>query len=74
MSKHLKKNPISLILLFSTIGCLVGFTLFAVAFSSIFFILIGGAVGLMIYAISCAKGKAKSKKEIVQNDDKKGDK
>ena len=52
MFKKLKKTPLATTLFTLTVGCLVGFSLFAVDFSSIFFILIGGTVGVFAYLIS----------------------
>ena len=71
MLKAIKKNAINLIILLSTIVCLVAFSLFAVSFSSIFYILIGGAIGLIIYCIETIKNHKNKKK--VQSDEKKGE-
>ncbi len=57
MFKSLKKNLISILLFVLTTGCLVLFSLFSVSFSSIFYILIGGIVGLSIYLASYFKNK-----------------
>ena len=71
MLKAIKKNAINLIVLLSTIVCLVVFSLFAISFSSIFYILIGGAIGLIIYCIETIKNHKNKKK--VQSDEKKGE-
>lgn len=63
MLKKLKKNVFNLVFITLTIGCLVGFSLFAIDFSSIFYILIGGVVGLTVYLIGYIKSK-KSKTVI----------
>ena len=65
MLKKLKigKNVVGIILLILTIGCLVAFTLFAVNFSTIFYILIGGCVGLIIYIIGLCVNKNKKATE-----------
>jgi chromate transporter len=57
MFKSLKKTPLNLTLFILTVACLVGLTLFAVDFSTIFYILIGGVVGLIVYFIELAKNK-----------------
>lgn len=57
MFKGLKKTPLNLTLFILTVACLVGLTLFAVDFSTIFYILIGGVVGLIVYFIEHAKNK-----------------
>ena len=75
MLKKLKKSPLTLILFLLTVGCLVGFSLFAVDFSSIFYILIGGTVGVVAYLIGIIKSHKKVdtniEKEKVENE--KGD-
>lgn len=57
MIKQLKFNILSVILLISTILILVGFTLFSIKFSSIFYILIGAIMGLFAYVFSKIKSK-----------------
>lgn len=57
MLKKLKKNVISVTLFVLTTACLIAFSLLSVNFSSIFFILIGGVVGLLAYLISYYKNK-----------------
>ena len=57
MLKKMKKNPFNLIVLSATFLCMVAFSLFAVDFSSIFYILISGFVGLVIYLIGYFKSK-----------------
>lgn len=69
MVKGVKKTPVNLILLILTILCLVGFSAFAIDFSSIFYILIGGVVGLTIYLIGYIKNR--NKKKIEDKDDAK---
>jgi chromate transporter len=65
MLKNVKKDVVSIVLLVLTIGCVVTFSLLAFKFSSIFYILIGGFVGVMVYLVRlCAnKNKAESKKD-----------
>lgn len=62
MFMAMEKNPLSIILSVITTGVLVCFTLFAISFSTIFYILIGGAVGLTVYLITYIKVKRKVKK------------
>ena len=57
MFKSLKKNFVSILLFVLTVGCLVAFSLFSISFSSIFYILIGGVIGLSIYLTSYIKNK-----------------
>ncbi len=57
MFKSLKKNVLSITLFVLTTGCLVAFSLFSINFSSIFYILIGGVVGVSIYLCACFKNK-----------------
>lgn len=52
MFKKLEKTPFNLILFFATIICMVVFSLFAVDFSTVFYILIGAVIGLTIYLIN----------------------
>lgn len=61
MFGKLKKSVFNVLLLVVTIGCLVGFSLFAVKFSTVFYILIGGTVGLLTFLIQIAKDKKKCK-------------
>ena len=57
MLKKMKKKPFNLIVMSATFLCMVAFGVFAVSFSSIFYILISGFVGLMIYLIGYFKSK-----------------
>ncbi len=60
MLKGLKKNVFNITLLVLTIGCLLAFSLFAINFSSIFYILIGGVLGLSVYLIRLCVKKNKA--------------
>jgi chromate transporter len=62
MFKHLKRNLFNILLLSLTIICLVSFSLFAVDFSSVFFILIGGVIGLIVYLVALFRKVDKDKK------------
>ena len=57
MLKKMKKKPFNLIVMAATFLCMVAFGVFAVSFSSIFYILISGFVGLLIYLIGYFKSK-----------------
>ena len=57
MLKKMKKKPFNLIIMSATFLCMVAFGVFAVSFSSIFYILISGFVGLLIYLIGYFKSK-----------------
>ena len=57
MLKKMKKKPFNLIVMSTTFLCMVAFGVFAVSFSSIFYILISGFVGLLIYLIGYFKSK-----------------
>ena len=70
MMKKLEKNWFSIALTVITMGCLIAFSLFAVKFSTIFYILIGGTLGLVIYLLSLTRKKEKPSLD----DDKGGDK
>ena len=65
MFKSLKKNALNVILFSLTVICLVVFSLLAVSFSSIFYILIGGVVGLTVYLIAYFKQKKNPSKTRV---------
>lgn len=62
MIKKLKKNPLSIALLSIVTVAYIILSLFAVKFSSIFYILIGAGAGVIAYLISSALQKAKNDK------------
>ena len=58
MLKQMKKTTFNMIIISITIICMVIFSLFSVKFSTIFYILISGACGVMVYLLSrMKKGK-----------------
>lgn len=57
MFKKLKKNFLSVTLFILTTGCLVAFSLLSIKFSSIFYILIGGVLGVVIYLCTLIKNE-----------------
>ena len=60
MLKGIKKDAVSIVILCSTIACMVAFGIFAVKFSSVFYILISGVIGLFIFLVRRA-GKEEKK-------------
>ena len=69
-----EKKPIPLIIIFTTIIVMVLIDVFSINFSSIFLILIGAAVGLIVYCINQYKEKQKPIEPVVSNDEKEVDK
>jgi len=65
MLKKIKRTPLNLVLFSATTIAMITLSLFALKFSSIFYILIGGTIGLIVYLISLAtkKNKKQPKKE-----------
>lgn len=57
MLKKIKKTAFNLVLLTATFACMLSFNLFAVSFSSIFYILISGSIGLFIYTARYIKNR-----------------
>lgn len=55
MFKSIKKNALSIVILSLTIAGMIITSIFAVKFSSVFYILIGGFAGFVSYLISKAK-------------------
>ena len=51
MLKQMKKTPLNIVILSVVILCMVLFSVFSVSFSTIFYILISGTVGLFVYLI-----------------------
>lgn len=51
MMKDMKKNIFNIIILTVTLACMVLFSVFSVSFSSIFYIIISGFIGLFVYMI-----------------------
>lgn len=55
MLKKMKKNAFSVTVMGITLLSMITTTIFAVGFSSVFYILISGGAGLLVYAIGCAR-------------------
>lgn len=53
--KQMKKKPLNIAILASVLVCMIGFSLFAVKFSSIIYILISGALGIIAFYIERRK-------------------
>ena len=51
MLKQMKKTPFNMIIISITLICMIVFSLFAVKFSTIFYILISGACGVAVYLL-----------------------
>jgi len=61
--KSIKPTPFNIVVFVSTFLCMVLFFVFGVGFSSIYYILISGCAGLLVYLIGAARKKANEKKE-----------
>ena len=55
MLRKIRKTPFSIAVMTLTLIGIVTFSLLSVSFSSIFYILIFGALGLLIYALGCIR-------------------
>ena len=62
MLKQMKKTPLSVTIVFSVVLCMITFSLLAVKFSTVLYILICGCIGLVIYLIKQAKHKKEGAK------------
>lgn len=63
MLKELEKTFINILVFILTIICMITFSLLAIDFSSIYYIFIGGFIGLSVYLISFYNKKKKEKIE-----------
>lgn len=63
MLKELEKTFINILVLILTIICMITFSLLAIDFSSIYYIFIGGFIGLSVYLINFYNKKKKEKIE-----------
>ena len=59
MLKHMKKTAFNIIIISTTLICMVVFSLFAIKFSTIFYILICGVCGVTVYLIDKIKKEKK---------------
>ena len=62
MLKQMKKTPFHITVLATVITCIVLFSVFSVNFSTIFYILISGSVGLFIYLIGLLRKRKEAGK------------
>ena len=63
MLRKMKKKPFNILVFSVAFLCMVAFSVFAVNFSSIFYILISGFVGLLIYLIGYFKSNNRPNKK-----------
>ena len=56
MLKKLRRDPVSVTLLVLTVACMVTLSILAVSFSTIFYILLGGLVGFVVWLCRRMKG------------------
>lgn len=56
--REMKKDVLSMVLCGASLVCMVAFSLFAVSFSSVFYILIAGAVGVFFYLVGRLRKKS----------------
>ena len=64
MLKKMKKTPFSITVTLVTLLIMTAFALFSVNFSSIFYIVISGSVGALIYTVKYIKDKKATGKEV----------
>ena len=57
MMKDMEKNIFNVIILTATLACMVLFSVFSVSFSSIFYIIISGFIGLFVYMIRLIRAR-----------------
>ena len=57
MLKQMKKTTFNIVILSAVITCMVAFSVFSVRFSTIFYILISGGVGLFLYLIGLLRNR-----------------
>ena len=68
MFKGLSKTPFNIILFSITTALMVVLDLLAISFSSIYYILIGGVIGVVVYLITFSKTKDQKRKENIAED------
>lgn len=61
MLKQMKKTALSISVLVTVIVCMLGFSVFSISFSTVFYILISGCAGLFVYFISLIKSRKETK-------------
>ncbi len=58
MLKGMKKTPLNLCVLTGTVGAMVVFSLLAIKFTTVFYILISGTLGVLVYFVTESKRRA----------------
>ena len=66
MLKKIKKTPFTIGIMSATFLCMLTLSLFAINFSSIFYILISACLGILLYSISYFKSKKNKSNEEEQ--------
>lgn len=61
MMKDMEKNIFNIVILTVTLACMVLFSVFSVSFSSIFYIIISGFIGLFVYMIRLIRARRNKK-------------
>lgn len=64
MLKKMKKKAFNITVMSLTLACMIALTLLSVRFSSIFYILISGVIGALIYTVTYLKRKNAEKDEV----------
>ena len=57
MLKQMKKTAFNILILSAVILCMMAFSVLSVSFSTIFYILLSGGIGVFIYALGLLRGK-----------------
>ncbi len=60
MLKQMKKTPLHIVILSAVIICMAAFSVLSVSFSTIFYILISGSIGLFVYLIGLLRKRKES--------------
>lgn len=60
--RQMQKNALSILILSAAILCMVAFSLLSVNFSTVFYILLSGALGVLIYLIGLLRGRKEGEK------------
>ncbi len=62
MLRGMKKKPLSVIIFACVLACMLLFSILSVHFSTVFYILIAGGIGLVLYLIECLHRKKEDEK------------
>ena len=60
--RQTEKTPFHFLLITTVMGCMILFSLFAIRFSTVFYILICGGIGLFLYALRAIKSRGGQRK------------